>query len=213
MVDSCCCKRCGVRLPAEYPPGEERVCEGKSKRAVFVAAAALVLVATSCKEPPARPAAPKRVARGERPPAPPKRAEPEPKSEEREMEAQDRNLARVERWGVFEVSLEGPEGGNPFLDVKLTARFTQGERAFEPEGFYDGGGTYRVRFMPDTLGVWRYVTRSNKAELDGKAGEFLCVEPSPGNHGPVRVHNTWHFAYADGTPYFQVGTTCYCWTH
>jgi hypothetical protein len=25
--------------------------------------------------------------------------------------------------------------------------------------------------------------------------------PSKGNHGPVRVHNTYHFAYADGTPF------------
>jgi hypothetical protein len=27
------------------------------------------------------------------------------------------------------------------------------------------------------------------------------------------VHNTFHFAYADGTPFFQVGTTCYAWVH
>jgi hypothetical protein len=27
------------------------------------------------------------------------------------------------------------------------------------------------------------------------------------------VRNTFHFAYADGTPYFPVGTTCYAWTH
>jgi hypothetical protein len=27
------------------------------------------------------------------------------------------------------------------------------------------------------------------------------------------VHKTFHFAYADGAPYFQVGTTCYAWTH
>jgi len=32
-------------------------------------------------------------------------------------------------------------------------------------------------------------------------------------HGPVRVANTYHFAYADGTPYRQIGTTCYAWTH
>jgi hypothetical protein len=27
----------------------------------------------------------------------------------------------------------------------------------------------------------------------------------------VRVANTYHFAYADGTPYKQIGTTCYVW--
>jgi hypothetical protein len=27
----------------------------------------------------------------------------------------------------------------------------------------------------------------------------------------VRVHNTFHFGYADGTPFKQLGTTCYAW--
>jgi hypothetical protein len=117
------------------------------------------------------------------------------------------------RWGIFELALKGPEGGNPFIDVKLSAEFKQGGRAFKPEGFYDGNGVYRIRFMPDALGKWTYITKSNRRELNGKKGQFTCVEPSLGNHGPVRVHKTWHFAYADGTPYFQIGTTCYAWAH
>ena len=120
---------------------------------------------------------------------------------------------QVERWGLFELALAGPQEGNPFLDVEFTARFTQGDRSFEPQGFYDGDGVYRVRFMPDAAGPWRFVTRSNRKELDGRSGEFTCTAPAPGNHGPVRVHNTYHLAYADGTPYFQVGTTCYAWVH
>jgi PKD repeat protein len=120
---------------------------------------------------------------------------------------------KVERWEVFELSLSGPSGGNPFVDVQLSARFTQNGRVFEPEGFYDGVGVYRVRFMPDAAGAWTYVTISNRRELHGKTGTFTCTEPSADNHGPVRVHNTWHLAYADGTPYFQVGTTCYAWVH
>ena len=119
----------------------------------------------------------------------------------------------VERWGIFELSLNGPSSGNPFLDVEISAEFTHGDRVVEAKGFYDGSGIYRVRLMPDTLGVWKYVTKSNKSELDGKTGEFACVEPSPGNHGPVSVRNTYYFAYADGTPYFQIGTTCYAWAH
>jgi len=120
---------------------------------------------------------------------------------------------RVERWGLFELSLHGPKSGNPFLDVQLSAQFRHKNRVVEPDGFYDGDGVYRVRFMPDTLGRWSYVTRSNVDELDGVTGEFTCVEPSAGNHGPVGVRNTYHFAYADGTPYFPVGTTCYAWVH
>src|SRR5439155_1526335 len=81
------------------------------------------------------------------------------------------------------------------------------------EGFYDGEGTYRIRFMPQQQGRWQYETQSNRAELNGKTGSFTCTAPSPANHGPVRVRNTFHFAYADGTPYRQIGTTCYAWTH
>jgi hypothetical protein len=119
----------------------------------------------------------------------------------------------IEQWDIFEVTLKGPEGGNPFTDVKLSAEFKQHGRTFEPEGFYDGSGTYRIRFMPDSQGNWTYVTKSNRRELNGKKGRFTCVKPSPDNHGPVSVYKTWHFAYADGTPYFQIGTTCYAWAH
>ena len=37
------------------------------------------------------------------------------------------------------------------------------------------------------------------------------VTPSSGNHGPVQVAKTYHFSYADGTPYFLLGTTLYNW--
>ena len=119
----------------------------------------------------------------------------------------------VERWGLFEAALPGPAEGNPFTEVTLTATFTSGGTAREVTGFYDGAGTYRVRFMPETIGEWRYVTRSNRPALDGRTGAFTAVAPSAANHGPVRVAHTFHFAYADGTPFRQVGTTCYAWTH
>jgi hypothetical protein len=120
---------------------------------------------------------------------------------------------QVERWGIFELSLDGPAEGNPFVDVKFGAHFSQGHRIVAVDGFYDGAGVYRVRFMPDVEGEWRYVTRSNRSELEGVAGEFTAVAPSSENHGPVSVRSTYHFAYADGTPYNQIGTTCYVWNH
>lgn len=119
----------------------------------------------------------------------------------------------VEQWGLFEVALKGPTVGNPFVDVELSATFTQGDQKLRASGFYDGDGTYRVRFMPPTQGEWAYVTASNKPELDGRAGKFTVGKPSPGNRGPVRVRNTYHFAYADDTPHYSIGTTCYAWVH
>lgn len=121
--------------------------------------------------------------------------------------------ATVERWGLFELTLKGPATGNPFTEVDLSARFTQGAQAVDVPGFYDGDGTYRVRFMPGETGDWRYETRSNRAELSGQTGTVTVTAPTAGNHGPVRVAHTYHFAYADGTPYRQVGTTAYAWIH
>jgi len=117
----------------------------------------------------------------------------------------------VEQWGVFEIALNGPTNGNPFLDAKFSAKFTQGDSVVEANGFYDGDGIYRVRFMPEKQGDWHYVTESSSAELNGKSGEFTVTKPSPENHGSVRVANTYHFDYADGSPYEELGTTCYVW--
>ncbi len=119
----------------------------------------------------------------------------------------------VEQWGTFELTLSGPSKGNPFTEVELSARFTQAKQTLTVSGFYDGEGTYRIRFMPPTQGEWTYTTKSNHADLTGKTGTLRVVAPTKGNHGPVRVRNTFHFAYADGTPHYSVGTTCYAWTH
>ena len=119
----------------------------------------------------------------------------------------------IEQWDIFELALDGPADGNPFLDVAFGAAFQHGHRVVDVDGFYDGDGVYRVRFMPDVQGEWRYLTRSSAAALDGDEGGFTCTPPSAGNHGPVHVRDTYHFAYADGTPHVPIGTTCYAWTH
>ena len=119
----------------------------------------------------------------------------------------------VEQYSVFELRMEGPATDNPFKDVQFTAEFSLMNRTLFCEGFYDGDGIYRIRFMPDEPGKWTYITKSNLRELDSKKGSFNCIPNSPGNHGPVKVRNTYDFGYADGTPYFPVGTTCYAWVH
>jgi hypothetical protein len=123
--------------------------------------------------------------------------------------AETRHEGAVEQWGLFEASFPGPSSGNPFVDTKFSARFTQEHRTVEVAGFYDGDGAYRVRFMPDMQGSWSYITESNTSQLQGKRGSFTCVAPSAANHGPVQVAHQYHFQYADGKPYFPFGTTCY----
>ena len=117
----------------------------------------------------------------------------------------------VEQWDIYAITLHGPTNGNPFLDVRFSAVFGNGSKSIEVPGFYDGDGVYRVQFMPDTPGVWHYETRANRWPLTRHLGTFTVIPATGNNHGPVRVHDTYHFAYADGTPYYPFGTTCYNW--
>ena len=118
--------------------------------------------------------------------------------------------ATVEQWGLFEVALPGPSSGNPYQDVTLSGRFTFNHRTIEVAGFYDGEGTYRIRFMPDAPGRWAYETISSAPQLANKSGAFTCTPPvTSDNHGPITTTREFHFQYADGTPYFPFGTTTY----
>lgn len=120
---------------------------------------------------------------------------------------------QVEKWEIFELTLKGPEEGNPFLEVCLSADFRFKNRCISAEGFYDGKGNYKIRFMADTEGIWNFETKSNDASMNGLMGRFEATAPSADNHGPVRVKNSYHFMYEDGTPHISVGTTCYAWVH
>lgn len=118
---------------------------------------------------------------------------------------------QIEQWDAFEVSLRGPSTGNPFVDVQLKASFSLDHRTVNVTGFYDGDGVYKVRFMPDAPGHWRWQTDSNHADLRGHSGTLLCTPAKADNHGPVGTAHQFHFEYADGTPYFPFGTTCYAY--
>jgi len=137
-----------------------------------------------------------------------------------EPESVRRGSARValagarEQWGITELAIDGPSHGNPFVDVELSAHFTdeRGHRTLVG-GFYDGEGVYRIRFQAPHAGTWAYVTTSTARSLDGLRGTFEAGSPAPGNHGPVGVADRFHFAYRDGTRFVPAGTTCYAWTH
>lgn len=133
----------------------------------------------------------------------------------------------VERWSVFEVSWQGPKDGNPFISHMVSAVFHGEHEEVHAEGFYDGDGVYKVRFMPSFEGKYSFFIKKsydeeecipnhmdeNKADekIRDYDGTFQVTPAKEGNHGPVRVANTYHMAYEDGTPYYSIGTTCYVW--
>lgn len=116
----------------------------------------------------------------------------------------------VEKWGLFEVSFNGKTQGNPFTDYSIKGKFVGDNEEVTVDGFYDGDGVYKVRFMPSFEGKYTY-TVSGSFSDETFSGEFEAISPSENNHGKVEVANKYHFKYADGSNYFSIGTTCYVW--
>lgn len=121
-------------------------------------------------------------------------------------------MKTVEKWDVFEVTVNGRSDGNPFTDYSIQGIFRGENETVAVDGFYDGSGIYRVRFMPSFEGVYTYRVAGSAVDTE-TSGTFEVTAPGGKNHGPVRVANRWHFVYEDGTPYYSVGTTAYVWTH
>ena len=147
----------------------------------------------------------------------------------------------IEKWGIFEVTISGPKEGNPFCDQWIKGTFCCKNEKKTVDGFYDGDGAYKVRFMPSFTDEYTFEI---EASFDINAGEevpdeeapehkfgiadggkeaekcavrnmltgsFTVTSPSADNHGPVRVAGTYYLSYEDGTPYHCIGTTCYVW--
>ncbi|OFQ98273.1 DUF5605 domain-containing protein [Alloscardovia sp. HMSC034E08] len=143
----------------------------------------------------------------------------------------------VEQYKLFALQLNGPQEGNPYVDVQLSARFSHvaenGSSASIDEvvnvhGFYRGHGNYEIRFMASTVGSWVFETISNVPELNSITGGFTVTPATEGNHGRVLraidvqrldglslAHNEaqYQFAYEDGTAFYPFGTTSYAWTN
>jgi hypothetical protein len=100
---------------------------------------------------------------------------------------------------------------SPFADVLVEAEFTSpsGARLTMP-GFYDGNGTWKVRFNPGEAGGWRFKIYARPANPElADAGQFT-VE---GNASPGFLKATpgdaWGFRFENGEPYLAIGDTVY----
>ena len=112
----------------------------------------------------------------------------------------------MRQYEMFELVFNGPVLEDNWAQIDLTAEFSCGNERKAVRGFYDGDGRYVVRFLPETLGEWRWkVTGAVNGE-----GSANC-EPALG-HGLVRAVDT-HFEYEDGRTFMPFGTTVYALAH
>ncbi|MBN2476459.1 MAG: DUF4038 domain-containing protein [Pirellulales bacterium] len=121
--------------------------------------------------------------------------------------------ASVEIWRCWEKTFTAEADPSTQLKAALTA---PSGKTRQVDGFWDGGNTWRVRFMPDESGTWRFQTSSvpPRAGLDGQGGQFSC-QAAPGKtcferHGRIGVSTDGHhFQHADGTPFLWLVDTAW----
>lgn len=98
------------------------------------------------------------------------------------------------------ITFTGPEGDeqedpNPFLDYRLTVRFTQGNKIYRIPGYFaaDGqagesgatrGNQWRVHFVPAAPGRWQYT-----AEF--VTGKDIAIQPLEVKGEPFSFNGAW----------------------
>ena len=97
----------------------------------------------------------------------------------------------------------GMDVANPFISKTLSATFSAPDgRTFTAEGFYNGGRTWLLRFMPDRTGTWSFSWEFNG---DKGTGTFTCVSKRNSRlHGHIRVDGH-KLRCDDGTPLHWFG--------
>jgi hypothetical protein len=118
----------------------------------------------------------------------------------------------IPRRTVGEWALESAKAyDNPFGDVALEATFTgPSGRSFTIPGFYDGDGTWRVRFNPNEVGRWTYATAARPADPHLAAeGAFEVTANEALGTLVATPGRAWGFCYESGEPAFLLGDTVY----
>jgi hypothetical protein len=123
----------------------------------------------------------------------------------------------VHVWEMQEVRLEAARDyANPYADVDVWIELDGPGFRKRVYGFWDGGRTYKVRFVATAPGAWRWRAGSNQKDSGLNGGgslKAIAWEPeeiaaNPNRHGFIRASAGGHaLAYADGTPFFMMGDT------
>jgi hypothetical protein len=114
----------------------------------------------------------------------------------------------VTQFRPHDFSFQAKTNGNPF-DVEIYGEFTgPAGITLRIPGFYDGAGTWKIRFMAPHPGEWRMKTTSPVTVLNGRE-ERITVVPNDNSNvqGRLRIDadHPYHFRLEDGTRFFLMG--------
>jgi hypothetical protein len=128
--------------------------------------------------------------------------------------------AAVHVWEKQEIALTASRSySNPYTDVVVWVELNGPHFNKRVYGFWDGGQTFRVRFVATEPGTWKWRSGSNPSDpgLSGKSGSVNAVawtdaekQANPLRRGFIRATANNHaLEYADGTPFLAIGDTWY----
>jgi hypothetical protein len=106
---------------------------------------------------------------------------------------------KVDRWGVFEREVRNEKSyANPYEDVTLDVLYTKPDGGtVRFWGFHDGQDIWRLRFMPDRVGTWRYEAKFSDGS-PGVTGAFECVPSDLPGMISVHADNPLWFGFKGG---------------
>ena len=119
------------------------------------------------------------------------------------------------QWQITELDFTSARANNNPWTVRFSAVFT-GPDSFEVPGFWDGGQSWKIRFMPTLPGSWTYTTKCEDDEtLSGQTGCLTVAEAALRDENPIYAHggilkvsqDKRYLTYTDGTPFFWLGDT------
>ncbi|WP_148218009.1 DUF5060 domain-containing protein [Opitutus terrae] len=125
----------------------------------------------------------------------------------------------VHVWEPQEIMFQAARDyANPYAEVEMWIELKGPEFDRRVYGFWDGGQTFRVRFVATAPGEWTWRSGSNQsgdAGLNNGGGKLRAVgwtdaekAENANRRGFVRTAGNGHaLRYADGTPFFLVGDT------
>ncbi len=105
----------------------------------------------------------------------------------------------VGQWDRFEALIENTKRyDDPYRDVTLEAVYTRPDGVtVRFPGFHDGENVWRIRFMPDRLGTWKYKASFSDGS-PGVRGRFECVSSKISGMISVDDSNPIWFGFKGG---------------
>jgi len=113
----------------------------------------------------------------------------------------------MKQYHMCELTFNGKILEDAYAGISLNAELKCQNKKINVSGFYAGNGIYKVRFLPEVSGLWKY-------RISGCIQEEGTIEITPADqgHGFVRTEEC-HFCYQDGTLFHPFGTTIYALIH